>query len=207
MTSLKNKIHYVIPSVITAFIAGYFFKWLVAEHLLSSADMTIWLGAFGTIAAIVGAFVLGERQIHALWRNAVEVGEQCAGQKRAALLAMATAAFDAIDRLDDQYRNTHQDRLRIRAVYHGETFATLIEALTTIRLHELDSPDAAIALAGLRKNMVELQHLIDPFVAGKNRRDGVDVLFPDAVLPLDLRSCKTYAEAHYRVLEKALKRQ
>jgi uncharacterized membrane protein YccC len=207
MTSLKNKIQYVIPTVIVAFIAGYFFKWLVTEHLLSSTDMTIWLGAFGTIAAIVGAFALGERQIHALWRNVVEVGEQCVGKKRAAFLAMATAAFHAIDRLDNQYRNTHHDRMRIRAVYHGDTFASLIEALTAIPLHELESPDAAIALAGLRKNMIAAQHLIDPYVAGKNKLDSVNLPFPDALPPLDLRSCKTHAEAHFRALENALKRQ
>lgn len=205
MNNSKINIRTVIPTVTIAFITGYFFKWLVAEHLLSSADMTIWLGAFGTIAAIVGAFVLGERQIHALWRNAFEVGEQCAGKKRAALLAMATAAFHAIDRLDNQYRNTHEDRMRIRTVYHGDTFASLIEALMSIPVHELPTVEAAVALAGLKKNMIDAHKSLERFVAAKNKTNGGDVLFPDAVASLDLRGCKTHAELHYRALEKALK--
>jgi hypothetical protein len=204
MNNTKSQIRYVLPTVTIAFIAGYFFKWLVTEHLLSSADMTIWLGAFGTISAIVGAFVLGERQIHALWRNSVEVGEQCAGKKRAAFLAMATAAFNAIDRLDNQYRNTPQDRMRIRAVYHGDMFASLIEALTTIPVHELESVEAVIALAGLKKNMIDAQRWLDQFIAEKNKLDN-GLHFFDAAIAVDLRACKTFAEAHYQSFVQALK--
>ena len=118
MNNTKIKLWQILPTIIVAFVAGYFFKWLVTEHLISNADMAIWLGALCTICAIVGAFVLGERQIHVLWKAAFAADERYACKKRASFLAMATAAYRAMDHLDVQYENTYQDRMRIRIIYH-----------------------------------------------------------------------------------------
>jgi hypothetical protein len=203
MNNTKIKLWQVLPTVIIAFIAGYFFKWLTKDHSITDAETAIWLAALGTICAIVGAFVLGERQIHVLWKTSATVAEQYVNKKRASILAMATAAYSAMDRLDSQYRNTLQERMRIRVAYHGDTFASLIEALAAIPLHEFDSAEAATALAGLKKNMTDAQHLIDQFIAGKNRTK--DVLFPESLAGIDLRSCKTNAESHYQCLMQALK--
>jgi hypothetical protein len=207
MNNTNTNIQFVIPTVIVGFIAGYFFKWLATEHLLSSADMTIWLGAFGTIAAIVGAFVMGERQIHALWRNIVEIGEQCAGKKRATYLAMVTTAYNALNDLDNTYGNAYQDRMRIRILYHSDTFASMIGALAAIPIHDLESAEAAVALAGLKKNMVDAQEAIELYlVSGYPRayKPGTDVLFPERVTSVDLRARKAFASMHYAVLEKVL---
>jgi hypothetical protein len=205
MSNTKIKLWQVLPTVIIAFIAGYFFKWLTKDHSITDAETAIWLAALGTICAIVGAFVLGERQIHVLWKTSAAADEQYVDKKRASILAMATAAYSAMDRLDGQYRNTLQERMRIRVAYHGDTFASLIEALATISLHEFDSAEAATALAGLKKNMVDAQHLADRFIADKNRAG--DVLFPESTEGIDLRLCKTHAESHYRTLVQLLKPQ
>ncbi len=203
MNNTKTQIRFVLPTVLVAFIAGYFFKWLIRDHAVAGNAPAIWLGVL-TIIAIVCAFVLGERQIHALWKHSLETDAQSAARKRASFLALATTAHDAIVRLDDLYKNTHEDRMRIRAVYHGDTFASLIEALTAIRAHEPGSVEAAIAFAGLRKNMIDAQRLIDPFIAAKSRPNE-DVLFPHMAKGLDLRICRIFAEAHYQTLVHTLK--
>jgi hypothetical protein len=205
MDNTKIKLWQVLPTVIVAFIAGYFFKWLTNDHSIPTAETTIWLAALGIILAIVGAFVLCERQIHVLWKTSLAADEQCANKKRTAILAMAAAAHSAMDRLDNQYRNTLQERMRIRVGYHADTFASLIEALAAIPLHEFESAEGATALAGLKKNMIEAQHLIDQFIAAKNRTG--DVLFPESLAGIDLRSCKINAESHYQCLVQALKPQ
>jgi hypothetical protein len=203
MNNLKTKIWPVIPTVVVAFVAGYLFKWLTKDHSATNSQVTVWLAALVIICAIVGAFVLGESQIHALWKTSLAADEQSANKKRAALLAMATAAYSAFDRLDNQYRNTLQERMRIRIVYHGDTFASLIDALVAIPPHEFESAEIATALAGLKKNMIEAQHLIDQFIAAKNRTG--DVLFAESTAGIDLRSCKTNAESHYQTLTRVLK--
>jgi hypothetical protein len=57
----------------------------------------------------------------------------------------------------------------IRVAYHAETFASRIKAPAAISLHEFESADVATALAGLKKNMIEAQHLIDQFIAVGSR--------------------------------------
>lgn len=193
----------VAPITLVAFIAGYFFKWLTKDHLNAGAETAIWLGALGTICAIVGAFVLGERQIHVLWKTSLIADEKCTHKKRASYLGIVTAAHDAIVQLDQRYGNTHADRMGIRAVYHADTFASLLESLASIPMHELESADATIALAGLKRNMIEAQYLIDRFIASWNRSG--DVLFPDPIKGIDLRLCKAHAESHYQTLVKELK--
>jgi len=201
----KIGIWQVIPVITVAFLIGCFFQQLIWEHELTEDHYGLWLGASATILAIVAAFALGERQIDVLWRARLETDARHADRKRAAFLAMVTAAWNAVERLDNRYGDTREERIRIRAVYHGDTFGSLIEALAAIPVHELDSPQAAIELAGLKKNMMEIQQLANLFVAGKNRPDGMDVLFADMGLALDLRVNKTYAELHYRSFVEALK--
>jgi hypothetical protein len=204
MNNTKIKLWQILPTVVIAFIAGYFFKWLTKDHSITDAETAIWLAALGTICAIVGAFVLGERQIHAFLKTSAATGEQQADKKRASILAMADTAHNAMERLSETYRDTRDDRLRIRAVYHGDTFASLIEMLSAIPIHELGSVQVAVALAGLKKNMTEAQYLIDRFIEAKHKA-GRDVLFPETIEAVDLRGCKTHAELHYRALVQALK--
>jgi truncated hemoglobin YjbI len=195
----------LLPTIIIAFIAGYFFNWLIKEHLLSSDYLFTWLGASTTIAAIVGAFVLGVRQNHILCEHVFQADAQSMDRKRTSFLVMASAANSTIVRLSDHYRNTHQDRMRIRAVYHSDTFASLIEALAAIPVHELDSLEAAVALAGLKKNMLDAQRVIEPFIAAKNKPDD-DALSAVLGAGLDLRMMKIYAASHYEQLAQALKK-
>jgi hypothetical protein len=204
MTEFNIKARQLLPTIIIAFIAGYFFSWLMKEHLLSSDVLFTWLGAFTTIAAIVGAFVLGERQNHILCEHALHADTQSTGKKHASFLVIAGAANSAMTRLSDHYRNTHQDRIRIRAVYHSDTFASLIEALAAIPVHELDSLEAAVALAGLKKNMLDAQRVIEPFIAAKNKPDD-DALSAVLAAGLDLRMMKIHAASHYEQLVRVLK--
>jgi hypothetical protein len=204
MNIRKISAHQLLPTITIAFIAGYFFNWLTKEHVLTSDYLFTWLGAFTTIAAIVGAFALGERQNHVLWQHSLQADAQSSDKKRASFLVIATAAHSAMVRLSDHYRGTHQDRMRIRAVYHGDTFASLIEALAAIPAHELDSLEAVVALAGLRKNMLDAQRMIEPFIAAKNKPDD-DASTISQGAGLDLRTMKIYAESHYEQLAQALK--
>ena len=171
---------------------------------MAETAISAWLGAFAMTCIIVGAFILGERQVYVLWKSAREDDAQHVDTKHAAYLKMADAAHAAMAALAECYRDTFEDRMRIRVVYHGDTFASLIEMLAAIPMHELGSVEAAFALAGLKKNMVEAQYLVDQFVAEKNKFTN-DILFPEANEGIDLRACKALAEMHYEAFTKALR--
>ena len=203
MNNIKIKLWQVLPTVTVAFVAGYLFNWMLKEH--SVTETAIWLGAFGTISAIVFAFVLGERQIHVLWRASLSSAEQCAVKKHASFRAIVTAALEAMAGLEDHYCNTHQDKMRIRIAYHGDTFASLIEALSIILVHELGTSDAAIALAGLKKNMMDAQRDIEALLALASQPVGVEGL-PAPVAKIDLIQYKACADLHGWKFQQALKK-
>jgi hypothetical protein len=199
MNTIKTNLWQFALTVIVAFIAGCFFKWHMWNLSLTTADLSLWLGACVAILMIVMAFFFGERRANALWQRALHTDETTAAKKLASFRAIATAAHGAIHRLDDRYQNTHEDRLRVRVVYQGEVFAGLIAALAAIPVHELETVEVVVALAGLRKTMIDAQGMIDLFIAAKNRRDD-DVRWPESLKGIDLRACKAAAELHYQTL-------
>jgi hypothetical protein len=163
--------------------------------------LAVWLVPLSTVFAILGAYLLGERQAQAAWESVLGAAESRVEKAEAAVMRIATAAHSAIELLDDRYRDTHQDRMRLRVVYFADTFSTLIEALSAIPVHELTSVEAVIALVGLRKNMTEAQLLIERYVADQT-------VHHDSAMTgkgLDLRACKAHASSHYHDLVRALK--
>jgi hypothetical protein len=200
MSTLKTKFGYVTLIVGIAVITGYLCQGLGSGKVLGNMGMT-WLVTANVVLSIIGAYVLGERQAQAAWESVLGSAESRVEKAEAALMRIATAAHSAIELLDDRYRDTHQDRMRLRVVYFADTFSTLIEALSAIPVHELTSVEAVIALVGLRKNMTEAQLLIERYVADQTVRH-------DSAMTgkgLDLRACKAHASSHYHELVRALK--
>ncbi|GEM_PF-6376765 len=206
METLKTQLWRLLPalllaSVIAVAFAG-FFIWLLDRQLLASGSSLFWLILFGACCALVGAMLLGERPQAALQRVAFEQNQQRADKQRAVYAAMAQAAEKAMADLANVYSNTMEDRLRIRAVYHKDTFSAVLGALSSIPTHELSSAEAAIALAGLKQNMRDAQYMIDLYIPWQ---DPVYGGAPSRQLTqIDLRSCKSFAEIHCRQLMQAL---
>ena len=157
------------------------------------------------MSAFVATILIGERQLQSLWKAVLDQNEQYTQKSHTAHLAVAKAAYLALDRMQDRYAATRTDLLRIRVIYQADTFTSLIAALKAIPLHELDSAEAAIALSGLQNNMCKAQLPIEQLIALKARLEQDD-LPKDAIRGIDLRANKAYAEMHYRELVRILGR-
>jgi hypothetical protein len=202
MKDIRKGTLYVVLPIVVALMAGYFVRQLDISRLARPADvLAVWLVPLSTVFAILGAYLLGERQAQAAWESVLGSAESRGEKAEAALMRIATAAHSAIELLDDRYRDTHQDRMRLRVVYFADTFSTLIEALSAIPVHELTSVEAVIALVGLRKNMTEAQLLIERYVADQAVHHNSAMTGNG----LDLRACKAHASGHYHDLVRALK--
>ncbi|HEX2604917.1 MAG TPA: hypothetical protein VHL60_09630 [Oxalicibacterium sp.] len=198
MNHRNIQLRQLVSTAAAAFISGAAFEWLIGAGPAPTIDASSVFGATITILGIVVAFALGERQMYVLWKSALSSDVDRAAKQKEAALAMATTAWKAVEQLNVEYRDTHQDRLRLCAVYHSDTFGGLVEALASIPAYELKPTEAAIALAGLKKNLNELRYLIDTFLA--ESKVNADTLLLTALPVLDLRACKSYAELHYRKL-------
>jgi hypothetical protein len=202
MKEIRKGSLYVVLPVVVVLTVGYLVRQLDISGLARPADVAIWLVPLSTVLAVLGAYLLGERQAQAAWESVLGSAESRGEKAEAAVMRIATAAHSAIELLDDRYRDTHQDRMRLRVVYFADTFSTLIEALSAIPVHELTSVEAVIALVGLRKNMNEAQRLIERYVADQ-AADRSDATMMGK--GLDLRACKAHASSHYHDLVRALK--
>jgi hypothetical protein len=203
MHNIRPTLLQIFPTIIVAFIAGYFFKWLVEDHVLIDMGGSNFVIALSTVAVIFIAFLLGERQIGNLLTREREDGVARADAKRRAFLEVTVTALSTIERLNDQYQDTHEDHMRIRVVYHHDTFASLIAALAAIPMYELNSVDATVALAGLKKNMIEIQHLVDQYIDRRQERNA-NIILPGGAEPLDLRQYKIYAGLHQQAFANAM---
>lgn len=206
METLKTQLWRLLPalllaSVIAVAFAG-FFIWLLDRQLLASGSSMFWLILFGACCALVGAMVLGERPQVALQRAAFEQDQQRSDRQRAVYAAMAQAAGKVMADLANVYSNTMEDRLRIRAVYHKDTFSAVLSALSSIPAYELNSAEAAIALAGLKQNMRDAQYMIDLYIPWQDPVYGG--MASRQFTQIDLRSCKSFSEIHCRQLMQAL---
>jgi hypothetical protein len=197
MSTTKIKLLHVTSAAAVAFAAGCIFQSLSGEPGLLLDDMAITLGAIVAILAIVGAFALGERLMNALFNGGLQSDAERSCTQKASTIAIATTAWNAIKRLEDPYHDTPDDRMRLRFVYHSDTFGSLIEALASIPVYQFDSLETAMALAKLRRNMMEIQRLTDAFMEGRDKPEGKVTLFPELYVALDLSSLKTEAKTHY----------
>lgn len=181
------------PSIALAFVSGYSLNWLVQGQDNFLPPSSLISGIF-LLSLLVLTFYLGTLQTQLLWRRTLELNRLEFQRRRATVLAVVMAAWGKVSRLDAQYVNSREERLRLRLAYHPESFISVIEALSTIPIHELGSSEAAIALAGMKKNMIDMQQAIERFAS---RPDTSETTERDI---LDLRSSKEFIERHYRHL-------
>ena len=197
MTKIKLPQAFLV--IAFAFIAGYFFCQLIAGQWTTDMVLHLWFSAAISMSAFVAAILVGERQLQSLWKAVLDQNERYTQRSHTAHLAVAKAAYLALERMQDRYAATRTDLLRIRVIYQADTFTSLIAALKAIPVHELDSAEAAIALSGLQNNMSNAQLAIEQLMALKSRLEQDD-LPKDAIRGIDLRAYKAYAEMHYLTL-------
>lgn len=197
MTKIKLPQAFLV--IAFAFIAGYFFCQLITAPWATDMALQLWFSAAVSMSAFVAAIFVGERQLHSLWKAVLDQNEQYTKRSHDAYLAVAKAAYQTLERMQDRYAVNRTDLLRVRVIYQADTFSSLIAALKAIPLHELDSAEAAVALAGLQNNMCNAQLAIEQLMVLKARLEQDD-LPKDAIKSIDLRSYKAHAEMHYRTL-------
>jgi len=184
----------------SALLAGCLFEWH-AHDLPWNAALPFCLAALALIVPVFAAYLLGGRHVADIWERSMQAEDVHADRRRAAFLAIAKAAHDALMRLDDRYRNTFEHQMQLRAVYQSDASAALAEALASIPVHELPTVEAMVALAGLKRNMAEAMRDLDQLLALKNKPciDASEPLFE-----ADLRGYKANADLHYRNFTQAL---
>jgi hypothetical protein len=123
-----------------------------------------WFQAMGSIAAIGGAFFIGERQAAAALESviAAQAAQGIARQK--SILAIAEAADEHAGRIGDAF-SKDDIFFALMSVYDKTIINGVVGALGNAPAHEVGSRDGVMALLSLRDHFVFLGIAVEAFLA------------------------------------------
>ncbi|MET3461244.1 hypothetical protein [Variovorax atrisoli] len=122
--------------------------WLGVNFELGKSDWAAWVQAVGSIAAIVGAWLIGKSQSKAAFLHALRLKESERYDRVRAVFPIAERAHALITALDgEQYDHYYKVR------YSDASFRVCIKAIEAIPLHELGN-------FGLVQGYMEMQQAL-----------------------------------------------
>ncbi|ARU23028.1 sulfite reductase [Ralstonia solanacearum] len=141
----------------------YFFAlavYLARRFGVESQTIAAWVQAVGAIAAIAGAYALGERQMrHAVQREEARRAEALAATHEG-IRTIADGAKTEILEVAHALRRHSVDVKALRRGFRPEAFAAMAEALGRIPVLEIRNVDLVRSIIGLQQQMLALLPLL-----------------------------------------------
>lgn len=131
----------------------------------NSGNVAAWVQAVGSIAAIVGAYIVGERQAKATLHATQEAHQLAKRTRRDGMFSVVKAARSRAkefgEALDDPYPPS-----RMYDVYHPSIIDSLVELLNKVPVHELGSEQAIGAFVIFSGQFTFLKKAMAEYLAG-----------------------------------------
>lgn len=125
--------------------------------------MAYWVQAVGSIAAIFGAFAIGQFQLRAAKEHAEEAHRRSLASKQAASGAIVAAAYSEIETLTKIFDAEGISRRDVLRLYRVEVFSGLIASVERIPVFELEDADVSVSLLGFQNAMLSIRDLFVDF--------------------------------------------
>lgn len=129
----------------------------------TSGDVAAWVQAFGSIAAIAGAFLIGERQSRASLQAIANAQVLAERSRRNSIFAVAKAAYAHAERIEATFARPDV-MSTLFATYDQSIIDSMVSALSASPVHELGSDEAVISFLSLRDHFVFLGRAIEEFI-------------------------------------------
>jgi hypothetical protein len=174
---------------------------------MESQTLAAWVQAIGSIATIIGAYFLGERQGSIALRNSRLLAKDAEQIKRDSILEIARMAVDRATEIGALFADQPIDTARMAANYHPSILESRATALSSIPVLEVGSAEAAAALLDIRDQLVFLKNAVQQWSDGKSKSGNPgsgDRLQWDAVWCTNVRTHITCIERHFESLKAAL---
>ncbi|WP_213306014.1 hypothetical protein [Paraburkholderia sacchari] len=128
-----------------------------------SADaMASWMQAIGSIAAILGAYWVGERQSATAARTAREFEKASLTRRLSAYAAVAKSARDQATNVSALAENLNGQQFYLDWVdQNGPVFRSAFASTESIPLHDLGSAEAVRALIVLKTALARMERFIE----------------------------------------------
>lgn len=162
----------------------------------SSSDAASWIQAIGSIGAIIGAFLIGERQAKREYDKLEYARERAEQDKQEAQLAVMVLLHDFSKQFEMAYE---RDQNTVRAEWSTglkNNVRAALNAFDATPLHEMKSGDRIMAAAEVRG---EVQSLYDITASWANR----PITTPDQDSEQEFQTAKSQCQFHLFLLEMA----
>jgi hypothetical protein len=134
------------------------FSWV---PVLWSEPAAAWVQAVGSVAAILGAFVIGERQSRAAREHALELDRVAQKRKNDSVLAIAAAAHQHVIEISNAFQGEAINLMYLALEYNHRNVDDVIDAIAAVPLHELGSADAVTSLLGIKTALMRVHEIAD----------------------------------------------
>ncbi|MCE0912612.1 MULTISPECIES: hypothetical protein [Pseudomonas] len=145
-------------------LAGIFVACLaIRTYSLNSSEVASWVQAFGSIAAIWGAFAISNGQV----RKAEEERKEEGKQRLAACYAVIQSAADHSNSLSEMIKQgpPHPAFKYGWDSVLGELFQASLNSLKQIPAHELGSYELVVSYQGITGSVAKILSLVSDFKA------------------------------------------
>ncbi|WP_153075794.1 hypothetical protein [Paraburkholderia bonniea] len=105
----------------------------------NSESVAAWVQAVGSVVAIVGAYIVGERQAKATLRAAQDAHNLAEEKRQKSILSVIQAAKF---RLDEIRKGLEESDLNIHDVYHDSIIDSFVDIMSKLPVSELGSDKA-----------------------------------------------------------------
>lgn len=132
----------------------------------SCMDVTVtayWVQAIGSITAIFGAYLLGERQSKKAIQAALDLRNHEQRSRLASIFAICNVALDRTELVYRIFCQTEKEREQRFFKYDHSLLRGVVTAIDAIPFHEIGNASAVIAILELRDQLQFLMPCIDAF--------------------------------------------
>jgi len=147
---------FYVAFVAIGFCACYTFAtWLPPLKDSVSSTIASWAQAIGGVAAIAGAYWIGERQAAAVRRSSIELKSMERVEKMTSILAICRAAVMRIELVENIFCVDLQNFSDVRefAEYDDSLIHAMISAIEAIPIHEVGKAEAVICILDIRDQL------------------------------------------------------
>ncbi|MCA8339477.1 hypothetical protein [Burkholderia multivorans] len=131
----------------------------------NASNVAAWVQALGSIGAIVGAFMVGSRQIESDRRQTLENEARERARKSDAIMAVVTHAMGQASSTAESFRRMPTPVLKAALDQPIYSLAEAADALLNVPLHEVGSSEAVTQFASLQVVLKQMSAAVREFKA------------------------------------------
>ncbi|AOI98136.1 hypothetical protein [Burkholderia sp. LA-2-3-30-S1-D2] len=159
---MKRSVYYYASGVLVGAIAVTAYRY-VDWGSLKAADWAAWVQAVGAIAAIAGAYFLGERSASHQLKIATQTRDRELAERRSSLKAVLDEVYVRFKRIEPSLNDSGAFNYSAFTLVSEDQLSRTLDLLDQVPIFELDSGELTQAVLTIQAACMSLTRLVTQF--------------------------------------------